>query len=110
MSALNEHRGIRKALLSLGLAPKGGNYARAKKLAENHGIDLFTPSGTDCAHSKLTRENLAQIHLWRDEQNRTFLWMAQQLGVSRRTVESAYKGLTYKDWRTVSGSNRGHRG
>ena len=33
LEALQEHNNIRKALISVGLAAKGGNYQRAKKLS-----------------------------------------------------------------------------
>ena len=41
VKALNDYPNIRQALISIGLTPKGGNYARAYELIQKYQIDKF---------------------------------------------------------------------
>ncbi len=95
IAKLRETGSMYQTLVSFGMAPKGGNYVRTKRLVAEHGIELMTHGGVRCAHAKINAEGLAKLRAWRAE-GKSYYWIAAQLGVSRSTVASAHQGKTYK--------------
>ncbi len=94
VAMLRETGSMHKTLLNFGMATKGGNYRRTKRLVEEHQITLLSKAGFDCPFSKLSPTDLRKIKELRNK-GKTFSSIAEQFGVSRQTVASAFYGYRY---------------
>ncbi len=95
IAALKSEGNIHKALLSLGMASKGNNYSRMKRIVEEYEIDLVSYSGTNCGHSLLTDDDIIEISLLR-EQGWSYAKIGERFGVGIGTIRNAHQGRTYK--------------
>lgn len=92
--ALRQTRSIHQALLALGLAPKGNNYTRAKRLVKQHNIDVLFQSRTQRSQL-LTEEQVEMIRSMRENEGRTFKEIANHFGISKTAVSNIVNTRTY---------------
>lgn len=92
--AIQECGTIHGALKALGMAPKGGNYKRAKRIAEEFNLDVSYPSGHRSPKASFTAKQVEEIRAMRAE-NWKIKDIAAHFGVPYSTVSGIIQGRTY---------------
>lgn len=85
---------IHGALTALGMAPKGNNYKRAKRVAEEFNLDISYPSGHRSPKASFTAEQVAEIRRLRSD-NWKIKDIAAHFSVPYSTVSGVIQGRTY---------------
>jgi Zn finger protein HypA/HybF involved in hydrogenase expression len=96
IAKLRDTGSMHQTLMAFGLAAKGGNYVRVKRLVAENDITVFAQAGVGSVQAKLSHNDLANIFQWKDE-GKSYRWIATTLGVDRKTVTDAHQGKTYKN-------------
>lgn len=91
IAMLRATESLHQTLLNLGMAAKGGNYKRVKRLAAENDIRLKGKSGLNSFNSSLTPENLVEIKYLR-EHGVIVNDIKDLFDVSRSTIQKVLNG------------------
>lgn len=97
VAMLKDSKSFYEALGKLGLPQKGKSYSRAKRLAEEHGVALFRPSGHLSACAKLSQEQVQEVRRLREDEKLTQKEIGDLFGVHREVIGNVLRGNTYKN-------------
>ena len=95
IAMLKTTRSMHRTLLNFGMAAKGGNYRRVKRLVAENGIELLKT--TKKSASQLLSPDAVRTIREARKNGQTLDAIARAHGVSRGTIASVVNGRTYQD-------------